>query len=353
LNLAPTDFVVPKGQPDAPPPNLSFLNPTKVYKPLDPAADEQLLPAPKDMAAWIRDHPELKVEKTESVTIGGVPGTQFDVSVSGDAALFRVADNDLFLATENENRVIVLEDVAGETVVIVVDGKKPQMEEFLPEAQRVLDTVRFAGVPADSAATKPEDATAAGIPPQTISTEGPIAPGKYRSDEFEPAVSFSVDKGWMPYGEELPDALAMALGSTQELERPSTFGFYSPRRVVDQSDPDRNTFVPAPESVDGWVEWFQKHPNLTTEEPVPVTVGGASGVQIDAVISSEPKKSQFPPAFWVLSNGVTFYDFVGARSRTTILNVGGDTVLIDTSASSPDRFKELLPKSQKVLDTVE
>jgi hypothetical protein len=47
------------------------------------------------------------------------------------------------------------------------------------------------------------------------------------------------------------------------------------------------------------------------------------------------------------------YDFVGAKSRTTILNVGGDTVLIDTSASSPDEFEELLPEAQKVLDTVE
>jgi hypothetical protein len=46
--------------------------------------------------------------------------------------------------------------------------------------------------------------------------------------------------------------------------------------------------VPAPKSVDGWVKWFQKHPNLTTEEPVPVTVGGVSGVRIDALVSSEP-----------------------------------------------------------------
>ena len=54
--------------------------------------------------------------------------------------------------------------------------------------------------------------------------------------------------------------------NTKEQERPSSFGFYSPRWVVDQSDPNRRNQVAAPESVDGWVEWFQKHPNLTTEE---------------------------------------------------------------------------------------
>jgi hypothetical protein len=358
LNITPVDFVAPKGQPDLPP-SLSIVSPREVYKPFDPSRDEELSPAPEDMVAWIRNHPDLKIEKTEPAIVGGVSGTQFDVSVvaenGSDALLFRVGGgSDFPLLNGNENRLIVLEDVVGETVVIVIEGTKAQMEGFLPEAQKVLDTVRFAAFPAGSAATKPKDATAAGIsPPQTISAEGPIAPGKYHSDGFEPAVSFTVDKGWLPYGEELPDALAMALGNTRELERPSTFGFFSPRRVTDQTDPDRNTNVPAPESVDGWVKWFQKHPNLTTEEPVPVTVGGVSGVRIDALVSSEPEESQFPPAFWVLSNGVTMYDFVGVRSRTTILNVGGDTVLIDTSASSPDKFEELLPKAQKVLDTVE
>jgi hypothetical protein len=181
---------------------------------------------------------------------------------------------------------------------------------------------------------------------------GPLAPGTYHSDKFEPALCFSVDKDWVVYGRELSDALPMALSNTQEQERPSTFGFYSPKRVIDQSDPERDTNVPAPKSVDGWVEWFQKHPNLTTEEPVPVTVGGVSGVQIDAVVSSEPKESQFPPAFWVLSNDLVFYDFKGVRSRTILLDVGGDTVVIDTSASSSDKFEKLLPKAQMVLDTV-
>ena len=80
-------------------------------------------------------------------SVGGVSGTQFDLSViaqkGSDAALFRVADNDFFLANEKENRVIVLEDVGGDTVVIVIEGTKPGLEAFLPEAQKVLDTVEW------------------------------------------------------------------------------------------------------------------------------------------------------------------------------------------------------------------
>ena len=76
-------------------------------------------------------------------------------------------------------------------------------------------------------------------------------------------------------------------------------------------------------------------------------------MQMDAVVTSEPRDSQFPPAFWVLSTDVVFYDFVGARSQTTILNIGGDTVLIDTSAASQDRFQALLTRAKEVLATVE
>jgi hypothetical protein len=35
-----------------------------------------------------------------------------------------------------------------------------------------------------------------------------------------------------------------------------------------------------------WLSWFQRHPNLETSKPVPVSVGGASGMQIDVTSSS-------------------------------------------------------------------
>ena len=40
------------------------------------------------------------------------------------------------------------------------------------------------------------------------------------------------------------------------------------------------------------------------------------------------------------------------RYRYVIVDVGGETVLIDVAAPA-DKFDELLPKAQKVLDTVE
>jgi class 3 adenylate cyclase/tRNA A-37 threonylcarbamoyl transferase component Bud32 len=196
--------------------------------------------------------------------------------------------------------------------------------------------------------------SAANAPVRTLppSEGSSLKPGEYRSDEFQPSFSFAVDKGWITGGTELIDALGMVLASARgPINNPPMLGFYAPRAVADRSDPTGNTVVPAPDSVDGWVEWLQKHPNLETEKPVPVTVGGASGVRVDAVVASVPKGH--PAWFWVLSDGATIQDDVkGGRIRTFILNVGGETVLIAIRAPG-DKFEGFLPNAQKVVNTVE
>jgi hypothetical protein len=44
--------------------------------------------------------------------------------------------------------------------------------------------------------------------------------------------------------------------------------------------------------------------------------------------------------------------FEGRKDRLIILDVGGETVVIDVAAPA-DKFDEFLPKAQEVLDTVE
>jgi len=189
---------------------------------------------------------------------------------------------------------------------------------------------------------------------QTLpSAEGSsLKPGEYRTDEFRPTFTFAVDKGWITFlGAELSDALVMLPASARGLPKPPNLGFYAPQAVANPSDPTGNTVVPAPDSVDGWVEWFQKHPNLRTEKPLPVTVGGASGVRMDAVVASVP--DGHPAWFWVLNDGTTIQDNTkGGRFRTFILNVGGETVLI-AIRSPRDKPEGFLPKAQKVVNTVE
>src|SRR5829696_3175897 len=189
--------------------------------------------------------------------------------------------------------------------------------------------------------------------PSTLPKEGPIESGAYRTDEFEPALSFNVGEDWAMYGgAEMPDILNLGLTGTLELARPSLLGFYRPQSVYDPKDPDLETLRPAPSSVDEWVAWFREHPHLDTGEPVPTRVGGVSGVRIDSTVSSLPKDQAFL-YMWTHEDGFEIRDNKGAASRIIILEVRGEPVLVSISAAGKDNFEELLPRAQEVLNTVE
>ncbi len=145
---------------------------------------------------------------------------------------------------------------------------------------------------------------------------------------------------------ELSDALSIVLAGTLDKTEPSGLGFFSPNQVVDPKDPSEITVLAAPESVEGWVEWLRKHPDLDTEEPVPVTVGGISGMRVDMT-------AEHTTGLWQLSNQRIVALTKGARRGIIVLNVRGKTVLISILASSTDEFEEFLPKAQGVLATVE
>jgi hypothetical protein len=194
--------------------------------------------------------------------------------------------------------------------------------------------------------------SAGNAPVRTLpSTElSPLKPGEYRSDEFQPSFSFAVDEGWITVAADQYDALEMEPAGAEGHQRPPILGFYTPLVVADPRDPTGNADWPAPDSIDGWVKLLQEYPNNVPGKIVPVTVGGKSGVRIDTVFSSVPKGH--PPWYWVLSDETTIQDAKGARTRTFILNVGGQIVLITIWASG-DKFEGFLPKAQKVVDTVE
>jgi hypothetical protein len=182
--------------------------------------------------------------------------------------------------------------------------------------------------------------------PNTVPREGPLQPGKYRSDEFESAFSFRVGEGWVVGGPELPDALGIALAGTLDQPEPSSLGFFSPNQVVDPKDPQADTILAAPESVEGWVEWFRNHPDLRTEKPDAITVDGISGTRVDMT-------AEHTTGLWQLSNTDVVNLTKGARRQVIVLNVRGETALISILASSTGEFEEFLPKAQGVVDTVE
>jgi hypothetical protein len=114
---------------------------------------------PKDVVGWFQEHPYLETQGTDPVKVGGVEGVRMDVVVgdlprgrSGECgsecvALFRFSSGGLPLVLweEDKARVIVLEDVRGETVITGFAIRATDFDDHAPEAQKVLDTVQWRG----------------------------------------------------------------------------------------------------------------------------------------------------------------------------------------------------------------
>lgn len=110
------------------------------------------------------------------------------------------------------------------------------------------------------------------------------------------------------------------------------------------------------------VTWLQKHPFLKTSGVQPATVGGMRGTRIDVEVSAVPEdysslcgdepcivlatlKSDEPNAMVFSAAG---------KSRLTVLrDVEGETVIIGSNAYPASEFDSIVPKGQKVMNSVE
>jgi hypothetical protein len=96
--------------------------------------------------------------------------------------------------------------------------------------------------------------------PRKLPEYGDLRPGKYVTDEFEPALSFGVvGEGWVVGGAEERGVFDMRLG----VEGP-VLSFANEQKVFDPNKPSDLIAVSAPEDM---VAWLQGHPYLETEEP--------------------------------------------------------------------------------------
>src|SRR5215212_11037211 len=135
---------------------ISFANVEEVFKP----GTTEVVDAPKDLVGWLQEHPYLKTSKPQPVTIGGVKGEQLAAIVDhlpkdyyGNCGtdcldIFNQSGGEqigYFNAIKRERRVFVFEDVKGETVVIWFASEADKFDKFAPEAQKVVDSVRWGG----------------------------------------------------------------------------------------------------------------------------------------------------------------------------------------------------------------
>lgn len=189
------------------------------------------------------------------------------------------------------------------------------------------------------------------IPEDSQTYEGkPLPAGSYVTEEFKPAMSFTLDKGWTRGGPELRDAWDMRDIKNDDF----WLGFLNAEEVYDPDGSGELRIAPAPEDM---VAWLRANPYLKTKKPKPTSVGGEAGVQFDAIVSGAPEYPECTgcPNLGLFheSAGATWGVSKGEKLRFIVLeDVRGQTVtiVVETSASG---FDEFVPEAQKVVDSVE
>lgn len=185
--------------------------------------------------------------------------------------------------------------------------------------------------------------------PQPLPEEGQaLRTGEYRSEEFEPSLSFRVGEGWATDPPEASDILRLTRGEMGGL------GFANIREVYEPSETGTPNVVEAPEDMVGW---FRRHPYLETTEPEPVTVGGVKGVRFDVVGEDVPEGYRGVCGTGCVdiarfSDGSRLFHPEGARERLIFLDVEGETVTMGFGSPASE-FDEHAPEAQKVIDTVQ
>jgi hypothetical protein len=177
----------------------------------------------------------------------------------------------------------------------------------------------------------------------------------YVTDEFEPAFRFKVGVDWQLMAPETTNELFIGIGTEG-----GQLIFTNPRHVLDPSNLSEPKELPAPENTAEWVSWFQRHPNLDASKPVSVSVGNASGKQIDVTATFTPEnyprvlcgEQPCVPLYKGSTSESTIVSHEGYKERFVVVDVGGETVVINVAAPA-EKFGSFLPNAQKVLDTVE
>jgi hypothetical protein len=128
-----------------PPGYLLFQKLTGVYE------ENSLVPTsvPDDLVGWLQGNPAIELLRDpETVTVGGVTGTQVDIIGRATTILLAsIGQSDEIvkqaISPGERARVIVL-DVADETVVINAGASIPsEYFNVLPEIQQMIDTIQF------------------------------------------------------------------------------------------------------------------------------------------------------------------------------------------------------------------
>src|SRR6266542_2849559 len=108
---------------------------------------------PKDLAAWLRSNPRLRVLSTSHTTVGGKPGTQIDTMVKSvvagacDQPCLPIAPlpsgSDVLGYLKGEKVRFILVNLPDGPLLASIEAYPPDFPVFAPAAEQVLHSIHF------------------------------------------------------------------------------------------------------------------------------------------------------------------------------------------------------------------
>lgn len=186
--------------------------------------------------------------------------------------------------------------------------------------------------------------------------------GPYVTAEFEPSLSLTANDDWRLAAPETTEELFIEHYGPGGYDSGYVQVIFSHvRNVFDpKSNPSKPKEVPAPDNVNQLVSWFKSHPELETSKPISVRLGDISAVQIEVKAKPIPENYSeyycWAPCVPLYPSGdtaIASYYYTGSIDQLNIVDVNGETMIIDVASFDEDTFDEYAPAAMKVLDTVE
>lgn len=181
--------------------------------------------------------------------------------------------------------------------------------------------------------------------------------GEYRSNAFTPRITYTLPDGWL-IAADSPDYFSLQPVTSDVI---GIHVFRSPLAASQEADCPTTAAPDAGTTAKDLVDWIRERPGLTTGDPVPVTMGGLVGFQVDVAIvegwgPSCPFANGLPTVpLFVGSTDVGFRWVVAGseRLRLNVLDVPGKgTVVVDIDDFDGSLMDAFLPIATPIVESM-
>ncbi len=194
-------------------------------------------------------------------------------------------------------------------------------------------------------------------PTPTSIPRAAVLPGTHTSSAFRPPITYTLPDGWL-VAADAPDYRALEPVASDQV---GIRIFRSPQAASQDPTCPIAAAHGVGTTAKDLVDWIRARPGLVVGDPVPVTMGGLAGLQVDIAIiggwtPSCPFASGIPTvALFVGTTGTSFRWVVAGseRLRLAVLDVpGAGTVVVDIDAFDGSLMDGLLPAAAPIVGSL-